>query len=130
MPAVFDASAVACHEVKPAIVAAKDCMRIVVAAGVELVTDATPTDEIARAIAFVELNAIAADGVEAIAVNEQTLWPAPAQVGRDDFKAVEHAVVVAIDEPSNCFAIAHQESSFTIKSKGVAAAGQVRAGRA
>src|SRR5438552_3839923 len=127
MPAVFDASAVARHEVQPAVMSAKDGVRIVVAAGVELVTNATAMDEIARAIAIVKLHAIAADGVEAIAVNQQTLWPAPAQVGRDDFKSVEHAVVVAIDEPSNCFAIAHQESSFTIKGKGVAAAGQVRA---
>ena len=131
--AVFDARAVAGHEIKPAVETAQDRVRVVVAAGVEFVSDSTPVNQTGgagRAIPFKHLDPIAADRVQPVAVNQQSLRPAPAESGRDDLEGIEDAVAVLIDKPAHRVAVADQQPPLAIERQGVTTARELRSGRA
>ena len=98
MASISDACAVAGHEIQITIVPTKNRVGIMIAAGVQLVSNAAAVNESSsRTIAFEELDAVPAYGKEPVAVNEQALRPTPAEARGDDFEAVENTVVVAID---------------------------------
>jgi hypothetical protein len=104
-------------------VASKDRVRVVVAAGVEFVSDPALVNEfLAGPIPFENLNTVAADGIERVIVNQQSLRPAPAETGCDDFKRIEHAIAVFVDESSHRIPIADQQPPFAVEGQRVTAA--------
>ena len=116
MFAVFDARAVAGHKVKPAIDAAQNGVRVVVAAGVEFISDsALGNERAAGTIPFKHLNPVTADRVKPVVINQQPLRPAPAQAGGDHLERIEHAVTVLVAEPAHCIPIAHEQSSLAVE---------------
>ena len=125
--AVFDARAVSGHEIKPAVVPAKNRVGIVVAAGVEFVSNPAFVNEfLAGSIAFKDLQSVSTDGIKLVIVNQQPLRPAPAEAGCDNLKGIEHAIAVFVDESSHRIPVADQQASLPIERQRVAAAGNLR----
>ena len=116
MLAVFNARAVARHEVEVAVVPAKDRVRVMIAAGVEFVPDPALVNQWpARTIPFKHLDPVAAHRVKLVVIDQQPLRPAPAQAGRDNLAGIENTVAVLVDEPPDRIAIADEQSSLAVE---------------
>src|SRR5262245_28536952 len=86
--------------------------------------------ESARRVAVEHLQSVAADRIEAVAPDLQSLRTAPAQAGRNDLELVENAVAIGIFQPADRIAVADQQAPVAIEREVIAAASQFGAGRA
>ena len=125
MRPIPNARAIARVEVDVAVEAAEECVRRVVAPGVELFAEAAAMEQGAAAQhTGVELNTVAAGGVKLVVIDQQSLGPARAEPLGDDLKSIVNAVAVIVEDSSDGRAIAHKQSPLAVKGDVIAAAGE------
>src|SRR5690606_11375208 len=130
--AIARTAAIARDEIEPVIVAAKDRVRGVISTRRERRADAYRVLELAfpRPVAAIDLDAIAADRVEVITVDEEPLRAARAEPLRDHLEAIEEPIAIIVREPPDGLSIADEEPPFAVEGDVVRSAAKLGARRA
>jgi len=84
----------------------------------------------ARAIAFIQLNAVPAYGVEPVSIHKQSLRATRAEASRNNFKSIEDAIAICIFQTAHGGSVAHQQAPFPIKGYVVTSSRKIGAGSA
>ena len=125
VPAFANAASISAHHVDIAIEAAQQGVGGMVAPGVEALTEPALAFQFAPSlVAAVELNTIASNGVEVVAVNNETLRAAPAKTRGDDFGLVVDLVAIGVLKPPDSVSISNQQSALSIEHEIVGSAGE------
>ena len=96
---------------------AENGVAVVIASGLELFSDPSfVLESRARAIPFIQLNAVPADGVEPISIHKQSLRATRSEASSNNFKSIEDAVAVCVFQAPHGGSVAHQQASLAVKS--------------
>jgi hypothetical protein len=102
------AASIAGDEIQVTVVAAQNRMTLVVPACLERLSYPPFVNKPrSRSVALEQLNAVATDCVQPVAINKKPLRSAPAQSRGDDFEPVEHAVAIIIFEATHSGPVPH-----------------------
>jgi hypothetical protein len=123
MNEILCSSPIASNEINEPIVPAKNCVGLVIAAGLKGRPNSSFVHERTVGLVTVEdLNAIATHRKKPVPINEQALRTAPAQACRYDLERIKDSILVFVYQSPNSVPVADEQASLSVEAESIAPA--------